>query len=228
MRTFTSDPVETNGSTQASGMPCQSRRRVVGRIVVSTSPVENQSKTENSDNHHETQTTCTIGATRSRRHHPFSLGDLGHNDCFYRRNTTRRRMGDRQEISLRHDLADLLSHNFATHLLFWDFAGADSVLGQSGRTPTPSFRLLACGLGHDSRHGLDHVLHPVGGNFVVSNAYAPAVSSVRRRIKVGCYIHVSAGGAVNRLLPTHATTNALMAVRSKKTPYTPASGATPN
>lgn len=228
MNASASNHIETNVVAAASlvrcHLPCRTARKLIKPTILS----RNRCHPVNLNNDHETQTTCPIGATRSRRHHPFSLGDLGHNNCFHRRNTARRRMGDGQEISFRHDLAHLLSHNFIAHLFFWDFAGTDRVLGQSGRNPTAPFRMLAGGLGHDSRHGLDHVLHPVGGDLVVSDAYAPAVSSVRRRIKVGHFIHVSAGNIADRLLPTHAATDALMAVRSKQSPYTLASGATSN
>jgi hypothetical protein len=210
MNASASNHIETSVVSSASLVNRHPRCRPASKLIKPTISNGNRCNPVNLDNHHETQTTCPIGATRSRRHHPFSLGDLGHNDCFYRRISSCRRMGDRQKISFRHDLADLLSHNFTTHLLFWDFAGTDRVLGQSGRNPTTPFRLLAGGLGNDGRHGLDHVLHPVGGDFVVSDAHAPAVSSVRRRIKVGHFIHVSAGSTANRLLPTHAPTDALI------------------
>ena len=226
MNASASNHLETSVVALASLVKRHPRGRPASKLIKPTILDKNRCNADNLDNHNETQTTCPIGATRSRRHHTFSLGDLGHNDCFYRGISSCRRMGDRQEISFRHDLADLLSHNFTTHLLFWDFAGTNRILGRSGRNPTTPFRLLAGGLGNDGRHGIDHILHPTGSDFMVSDAHAPAVSSLRWRSKMGCIIHTGAGGAARHFLPINATADALTAVCPKQSPH-PALEATP-
>lgn len=215
MNASASNHLKTNIVALASLAKRDPRCRPASKLIKPTTLDKNRCNADNLDNHHETQTTCPIGATRSRRHYPFSLGDLGHNDCFCRRISSCRRMGDRQKISLRHDLADVLSHNFTTHLLFWDFAGTDRVLGKFGRSSTTPFRLLAGGLGNDGGHGLDHVLRPTGSDFVVSDTNAPAVSSIRRRTNVGCFIHVSAGSTADHFLPPYAPTDALKVFEPK-------------
>ena len=224
MKVINTTRLETCGGANASVLESHPRRRRVIGLKRGT-PSGIHGNTHNLDKHHETQTICPPATAGTGGFDLIGMGDLGHNDCFCRRIFASRRLGNRQEVSVRNNLDHLFSHNPFANLLLWNIARPDGLSGKPRRSPTSTDRMLASGVGTDSCDGLDHVLYTTCGDFLVSDKNASTVSGVRGWNHLGHHIHAGAGGTVGHFLQTDATADAL--ILNRLVPSISASEATP-
>lgn len=209
MKAINKTRLETCRAADTSGLKAQPRRRPAMGDKCGT-PRVIHADTHNLDKHHETQTTCSIASPGSGGLDLIGMGDLGHNDCFHRRISARRWLGNRQKVSFWNDLDHLFSDHPTANLLLWDIARTDGFPGKHRRSPASTDRLLARGVGNDNRDGLDHVLRTTGSDLMVSDADASTLSGVRGWNHVGHHINVSIGGFVGHLLQIDASVDALI------------------